>query len=38
MDKVRNEEVRIRAKIERELTGREDKRVLKLSEHVERMD
>ena len=35
---VRNEEVRRRAGIERELAGRADQRVLRLFGHVERMD
>ena len=38
MDRVRNEEVRRRAGIERELASRADKRVLRLFGHVERMD
>ena len=38
MDRVRNEEVRRRAGIERELTNREDQRVLRWFGHVERMD
>ena len=38
MDRVNNEEVRIRAGIERELASRADKRVLKWFGHVERMD
>ena len=38
MDRVRNEEVRRRAGIERELASRADKRVLRWFEHVERMD
>ena len=38
MDRVRNEEVRRRAGIERELASRADKRVLKFWGHVERMD
>ena len=38
MDKVRNEEVRRRAGIERELASRADQRVLKWFGHVERMD
>ena len=38
MDRVRNEEVRRRAGIERELTSRADQRVLKWFGHVERMD
>ena len=38
MDKVRNEEVRIRAGIERELASRADQRVLRWFGHVERMD
>ena len=38
MDRVRNEEVRRRAGIERELTGRADQRVLRWFVHVERMD
>ena len=38
MDRVRNEEVRRRAGIERELVSRADQRVLKWFGHVERMD
>ena len=38
MDKVRNEEVRRRAGIERELASRADQRVLRWFGHVERMD
>ena len=38
MDRVRNEEVRRRAGIERELAGRADQRVLRWFGHVERMD
>ena len=38
MDGVRNEEVRIRALIERELASRADQRVLRRFGHVERMD
>ena len=38
MDRVRNEEVRRRAGIERELASRVDQRVLRLIGHVERMD
>ena len=38
MDRVRNEEVRMRAGIERELASRGDQRVLRWSGHVERMD
>ena len=38
MDRVRNEEVRMRAGIERELASRADKRVLRWFGHVERMD
>ena len=38
MDRVRNEEVRRRAGIERELASRADQRVLRLFGHVERMD
>ena len=38
MDRVRNEEVRSRAGIERELASREDQRVLKWFGHVERMN
>ena len=38
MDRVRNEEVRIRAGIERELASRADQRVLRWFGHVERMD
>ena len=35
---VRNEEVRRRARIESELAGRADQRVLRWFRHVERMD
>ena len=38
MDRVRNEEVRRRAGIERELASRADQRVLKWFGHVERLD
>ena len=38
MDRVRNEEVRRRAGIERELASRADQRVLRRVVHVERMD
>ena len=38
MDRVRNEEVRRRAGIERELASRRDQRVLRWFGHVERMD
>ena len=38
MDRVRNEEVRRRAGIERELASTTDQRVLKWFGHVERMD
>ena len=38
MDRVRNEEVRWRAGIERELASRADQRVLRWFGHVERMD
>ena len=38
MDRVRNEEVRMRAGIERELASRADRRVLRWFGHVERMD
>ena len=38
MNGVRNEEVRRRAGIERELSSRADKRVLRWFGHVERMD
>ena len=38
IDKVRNEEVRRRAGIERELASRADRRVLIRFGHVERMD
>ena len=38
MDRVRNEEVPRRARIERELAGRADQRVLRWFGHVERMD
>ena len=37
-DRVRNEEVHMRAGIERELANRADQRVLKWFGHVERMD
>ena len=37
MDRVRNEEVRMRAGIERELASRADQRVLRWFGHVERM-
>ena len=37
MDRVRNEEVRMRAGIERELPSRADQRVLRWFGHVERM-
>ena len=37
-DRVRNEEVRMRAGIERELASRADQRVLRWFGHVERMD
>ena len=37
MDRVRNEEVRMRAGIERELSSRADPRVLRWYGHVERM-
>ena len=37
MDRVRNEEVKRRAVIERELPSRADQRVLQLFGHVERM-
>ena len=37
MDRVRNEEVRRRAGIERELASRADQRVLKWFGHVERI-
>ena len=37
MDRVRNDEVRLRAGIERELASRAEQRVLRLFEHVERM-
>ena len=37
-DRVRNEEVRRRAGIERELASRADQRVLRRFGHVERMD
>ena len=37
-DRVRNEEVRKRAEIERELASRADQRVLRWFGHVERMD
>ena len=38
MDRVRNEEVRKRAGIERELASRADQRVMRWFGHVERMD
>ena len=38
MDRVRNEEVRRRVGIERELASRADKRALRWLGHVERMD
>ena len=38
MDRVRNEEVRMRAEIERELVRGEDQRVLRWFGHVERLD
>ena len=38
MDRVRNEEVRRRARTERELASRADQRVLSWFGHVERMD
>ena len=38
MDRVRNEEVRRRAGIERELANRADQKVLRWFGHVERMD
>ena len=38
MDRVRNEEVRTRALIERELASRADQRVMRWFGHVERMD
>ena len=38
MDKVGNEEVRMRARIERELASRADQRVLRWFGHVERKD
>ena len=38
MDRVRNEELRRRAGIERELASRADQRVLRWFGHVERMD
>ena len=38
IDRVRNEEVRRRAGIERELASRADQRVLRWFRHVERMD
>ena len=38
MDRVRNEEVRRRTGIERELASRADQRVLRWIGHVERMD
>ena len=38
MDRVRNDEMRMRAGIERELASRADQRVLRWFGHVERMD
>ena len=38
MDRVRNEEVHMRAGIERELASRADPSVFRLFRHVERMD
>ena len=38
MNRVRNEEVRRRAGVERELASRADQRVLRWFGHVERMD
>ena len=38
MDRVRNEEVRMRAGIERDLASRSDKRVLRWFGHVGRID
>ena len=38
MDRVRNEEVGVRAGIEKELASRVDQRVLRCSGHVERID
>ena len=38
MDRVRNEEVRRRAGLERELASRADQRVLRWFRHVERMN
>ena len=38
MDRVRNEEVRMKAGIKRELASRADQRVLRWFGHVERMD
>ena len=38
MNRVRNEEVRMRAGIEREVASKTDQRLLRLFEHVERMD
>ena len=38
MDRVRNEEVRRRGRIERELASRADQRVLRWFGHLERMD
>ena len=38
MDRVRNEEVRMRAGIKRKLASRADERVLRWFGHVERMD
>ena len=38
MDRVRNEEVRMRAGIERDLASRADQRILGWFGHVERMD
>ena len=38
MDRVRNEEVRMRARLERELASRADQRELRWFGNVERMD
>ena len=38
MDRVKNEEVRRRAGVERELSSRADQKVLRWFRHMERMD
>ena len=38
MDRVRNEQARMRARIERELASTADQRILRWFGHVERMD